>query len=46
LWAAAFGLSFIATVPLHIMHKQIPSMLSEAVTLYILAYGSWAMFVP
>lgn len=46
LWAAAFGLSFIATVPLHIMHKQIPSMLSEAVTLYILAYGSWAVFVP
>ncbi|UCG72386.1 MAG: hypothetical protein JSV45_14245 [Chromatiales bacterium] len=44
-WAAAFGLTFIATVPLHIMHKQIPSMLSEAITLYILAYGSWAMFV-
>ncbi len=44
-WTTAFGLSFIATVPLHIMHKQIPSMLSEAFTLYLLAYGSWAVFL-
>ena len=45
LWTIAFGLSFIATVPLHIMRKQIPSMLSEVITLYILAFGSWSVFV-
>lgn len=45
LWSFAFGLSFIATVPLHIMHKQIPSMLSELITQVILIYGSWAVFV-
>ena len=44
-WAIAFGLSFLATVPLHIMHRQLSSMLSEALTLYILAFGSWAAFV-
>ena len=44
-WAALFGLSFIATVPLHILHKHIPSMLSEAITLNILAHGSWLVFV-
>lgn len=44
-WAAMFGISFIATVPLHIMHKHIPSMLSEAITLNILAHGSWLVFV-
>jgi hypothetical protein len=45
LWTLAFGLTFIATVPLHIMHKQIPSMLSELITQIILIYGSWAVFV-
>ncbi|MCP3999480.1 MAG: hypothetical protein GY727_01035 [Gammaproteobacteria bacterium] len=45
LWAFAFGLSFIATVPLHIMHKQIPSMLSELITQVIAIYGTWAVFV-
>jgi hypothetical protein len=44
-WSFAFGLSFIATVPLHIMHKQIPSMLSELITQVILIYGSWTVFV-
>jgi len=45
LWSFAFGLSFIATVPLHIMHKQIPSMLSELITQVIAIYGSWVVFV-
>jgi hypothetical protein len=45
LWSIAFGLSFIATVPLHIMHKQIPSMLSELITQVIAVYGSWVVFV-
>lgn len=45
LWSFAFGLSFIATVPLHIMHKQIPSMVAELTTQVILIYGSWVVFV-
>jgi hypothetical protein len=45
LWGVAFGLSFMATVPLHIMRKRISSMMAEAVTLYILAFGSFEMFV-
>ncbi len=45
LWAMAFGLSFIITVPLHILHKQIPSMASELTTQVIAAYGSWVVFV-
>jgi uncharacterized membrane protein len=45
LWAIAFGLSFIVTVPLHILHKQIPSMASELTTQVIAAYGSWVVFV-
>ena len=45
LWTAVFGLSFIATVPLHILHKHLASMLSEAFTLIVLVYGSWLIFV-
>ena len=45
LWSVAFGATFIATVPLHIMHKQIPSMASELITQLILIYGSWLVFV-
>ncbi len=45
LWAALFGGSFIATVPLHIMHKHYASMFFEAFTLVVLGYGSWAVFV-
>jgi hypothetical protein len=41
-WSLAFGLTFIATVPLHIRHLQLPSMAAEAATLAILLYGSWA----
>jgi hypothetical protein len=44
-WTAVFGISFIATVPLHIMHKHLASMLFEAFTLAVLAYGSWSVFV-
>ena len=45
LWTSVFGISFIATVPLHIMHKHLASMLFEAFTLSVLAYGSWLVFV-
>lgn len=44
-WTALFGFSYIATVPLHIMHKHLASMLFEAFTLVVLAYGSWSVFV-
>jgi hypothetical protein len=44
-WSLLFGLSFIATVPLHIAHYELGSMLSEAITLVILAWGSWQAFV-
>jgi hypothetical protein len=45
LWSLVFGVSFIATVPLHIMHKQIPSMISELVTQAIAIYATWQVFV-
>jgi hypothetical protein len=45
IWSLLFGCSFIASVPLHIMHKQIPSMLSELATQVIAIYGSWQVFV-
>ncbi len=45
IWAALFGGSFIATVPLHIMHKHYASMFFEAFTLAVLGYGSWLVFV-
>ena len=44
-WTALFGLSYIATVPLHILHRHLASMLCEAFTLAVLAYGSWSVFV-
>ena len=44
-WAVAFTLSFIATVPLHILHKQVPSMASELITQVIATGGSWVVFV-
>lgn len=44
-WTTVFGVSFIATVPLHIMHRHLASMLFEAFTLFVLAYGSWKVFV-
>jgi len=44
-WSLLFGGTFIATVPLHIMHKQIPSMASELITQIIAIYGTWQVFV-
>jgi len=44
-WALAFVGVFIASVPLHILHKQIPSMLSELITQLLAIYASWQVFV-
>jgi uncharacterized membrane protein YidH (DUF202 family) len=44
-WTALFGLSYIVTVPLHILHMHLASMLFEAFTLVVLTYGSWLVFV-
>ena len=44
-WSLLFGGVFIASVPLHIMHKQIPSMLSELITQLLAVYASWLVFV-
>lgn len=40
LWAIMFGVLFIATIPLHILHKELPSMSAELATLVILLYGA------
>lgn len=45
LWALLFTVTFVATIPLHILHKQIPSMLGELVTQIIAVYGCWLVFV-
>lgn len=45
MWTALFGFLYIATVPLHILHRHMASMLCEAATLVVLAYGSWSVFV-
>jgi hypothetical protein len=44
-WTALFCLLFIATVPLHILHKHVCSMAAEAVTLAVLLYGAVQVFV-
>jgi hypothetical protein len=44
-WSLLFGGVFISSVPLHIMHKQIPSMLSELITQILAVYASWLVFV-
>lgn len=44
-WTVLFVATFVATIPLHIMHKQIPSMLGELVTQAIAVYGCWLVFV-
>jgi hypothetical protein len=43
-WALAFTGVFVASVPLHILHKQIPSMVSELLTQAIAVYGCWMVF--
>ncbi len=45
LWALHFAAFFIATIPLHILHKKIASMVMEAVTLLILFYGTMQVFI-
>jgi hypothetical protein len=44
-WSLTFGLLFIATVPLHILHLQLISMVVETATLTVLLYGSQLAFV-
>ncbi|MBN2108004.1 MAG: hypothetical protein JW832_11320 [Deltaproteobacteria bacterium] len=43
-WTSLFCLLFIATVPLHILHKHVCSMAAEAVTLAVLFYGAVQVF--
>jgi len=43
-WTAAFSVLFIATIPLHILHRPIASMLGEAATLWVLFYGTLRVF--
>ena len=40
LWLILFGVVFIATVPLHILHKQLSSMAAELATLVIILFGA------
>jgi hypothetical protein len=44
-WSVAFSGVLIASVPLHILHKQIPSMLSELITQGLAVYATWVVFV-
>jgi len=44
-WSVLFGGVFVASIPLHIMHKQIPSMLSEVATQAIAIYATWSVFI-
>ena len=41
LWSVLFGGLFIATVPLHILHKHMLSMIVEFLTLAVLFYGTF-----
>jgi hypothetical protein len=43
-WSLVFTGVFVASVPLHILHKQIPSMVSELLTQAIAVYGCWIVF--
>lgn len=43
-WALAFTGIFAASVPLHILHRQIPSMISELLTQAIAIHGCWIAF--
>ena len=43
-WFVLYGLLFVATIPLHIMHRPVASMLFEALTLLVLFYGSLRVF--
>jgi len=39
-WSILFGVVFIATIPLHILHKELSSMAAELATLVLLLYGA------
>lgn len=43
-WTVLFGVLFIATVPLHILHWHVSSMAAEAATLAVLFYGAVEAF--
>ena len=45
LWSLLFFGVFLSSIPLHIMHKQIPSMLSELFTQGIAMWATWRVFV-
>ena len=45
LWALLFVGVFTASIPLHILHKQIPSMLSELITQALAMYAMWKVFI-
>jgi hypothetical protein len=45
LWSLLFGGLFIATVPLHILHKHVLSMTVEFLTLLILFYGTCKVYL-
>ena len=40
LWSIVFGALFSATIPLHILHKELHSMAAELANLAILLYGA------
>ncbi len=42
-WSLLFGGLFIATVPLHILHKHMSSMIVEFLTLVVLFYGTFVV---
>ncbi|NND54524.1 MAG: hypothetical protein HKN56_06095 [Gammaproteobacteria bacterium] len=44
-WSLLFFGVFVSSIPLHIMHKQIPSMFSELFTQGIAMYATWRIFV-
>jgi hypothetical protein len=43
-WALVFTGIFAASVPLHILHRQIPSMVSELLTQAVAIRGCWIVF--
>ncbi len=43
-WFITYGVLFVATVPLHILHRPIASMVAESLTLFVLFYGYMQIF--
>jgi len=43
-WTFSYSILFIATVPLHILHRPVASMVAEAATLLVLFYGTYRVF--